>query len=238
LFKQFVNAVQPGNEPMNTAQRRQNLREALVDAAERAIAARGLAGLRARDLAAEVGCAVGAIYNVVDDLDDLAFAVNARTLAALEVELDTAGRVEPDEKGTDVECIVARLVRMAAAYLDFAAANTLRWRALFDHRLPEGRPVPGWFLAEQVRLFRHVEQPLRALRPDLPSAQLAMLARSLFSAVHGIVTLGLEEKLGVVPLEALRGQTATIVSAIAAGLSARRPKRSGQSASRGDEGEQ
>jgi hypothetical protein len=41
--------------------------------------------------------------------------------------------------------------------------------------------------------------------------------RALFSAVHGIVTLGLEEKLGTVSLEELRNQTALIVSGIVMG---------------------
>src|ERR1700738_2521543 len=66
------------------AERRDRLRDALIDAAERTIETHGLRALRARDLAAEVGCAVGAIYNAVVDLDELIYAVNARTLAALE----------------------------------------------------------------------------------------------------------------------------------------------------------
>jgi hypothetical protein len=44
------------------------------------------------------------------------------------------------------------------------------------------------------------------------------VARALFSAVHGIVTLGLEEKLGAVSSEELRNQTTLIVSAIVIGL--------------------
>ena len=65
------------------AERRDKLRDALIDAAERTLETQGLRALRARDLAAEVGCAVGAIYNAVADLDELIYAVNARTLAAL-----------------------------------------------------------------------------------------------------------------------------------------------------------
>ena len=64
--------------------RRRKLRDALITAAERTIAAEGLRGLKARELAYKVGCAVGAIYNVFDDLDDLIFAVNALTLEQLE----------------------------------------------------------------------------------------------------------------------------------------------------------
>src|SRR5437879_2081328 len=81
-----------------TDQRRARLRDALVTAAEQAIAQQGLGSLRARALAEEVGCAVGAIYNVVEDLDDLVLLVNARTLAALERELRAADRAgEPAE---------------------------------------------------------------------------------------------------------------------------------------------
>jgi AcrR family transcriptional regulator len=198
---------------MDTTERRQNLREALIAAAERAVAARGLPGLKARDLAAEVGCAVGAIYNVVDDLDELVFAVNSRTLAALEATLEAA---KPATRAP--EDALAQLTRMAVTYLDYAAGNTPRWRALFDHRLPEGRDVPDWYRDEQSRLFRHVEAPLTALRPGLAPAELALLARSVFSAAHGIVMLGLEEKLGAIPAHILRAQVTAIVAAIGTGL--------------------
>jgi AcrR family transcriptional regulator len=203
---------------MKTAERKQNLKMALIAAAERAVAAQGLAGLKARNLAAEAGCAVGAIYNVVADLDDLALAVNSRTHAALEDVLTAATGVDPAKPAAGAEQATDRLIHLAVAYLDFAAANTLRWRALFEHRLPEGKPMPDWYLGEQVQLFGYIEQPLRDLQTGLPPDQLAMLARSLFSAVHGIITLGLEEKLGAVSLEELRNQAALIVSAIVTGL--------------------
>ena len=171
-----------------------------------------------RRLATKAGCAGGAIYNVVDDLDDLALAVHARTLAALEKELTAAAGVEPDKAAAGAERAGGRLIHMAIAYLDFAAANTIRWRALFEHRQPEGKPMPDWYLWEQIRLFGYIEQPLRDLQPGMPPEQLAMLARSLFSAVHGIITLGLEKKLGVIPLDTLRMQTTLVVSAIGMGL--------------------
>src|SRR3954449_13416343 len=100
------------------AQRRDKLRDALINAAERTIETDGLRALRARDLAAEVGCAVGAIYNAVADLDELIYAVNARTLAALEATFTAAGiDTQPPEGAT------AQFVRLALAYLDFAVAN-------------------------------------------------------------------------------------------------------------------
>src|SRR5262245_44948100 len=117
-----------------TGLRRAKLRDALAAAAERTITQQGLGSLRARALAEEVGCAVGAIYNVVEDLDDLVLLVNARTLAALERDLIAADRAGETAHGPNDA--IARLVRMALAYLDFAAAHTPRWRTLFEHRMP------------------------------------------------------------------------------------------------------
>ena len=69
---------------MRNADRRERLRTALIDAAEATIAAEGLAALKARDLAKEVGCALGAIYTAFPDLDALILTVNLRTLALFE----------------------------------------------------------------------------------------------------------------------------------------------------------
>jgi DNA-binding transcriptional regulator YbjK len=71
-----------------TAERRQIPKDALISAAERTIETHGVSGLKARALAFKVGCAV--VYNVVNDLDDLIFAVNSCTLAALAATLRRA----------------------------------------------------------------------------------------------------------------------------------------------------
>ena len=201
----------------STEQRRARLRDALVAAAERAIEQQGLATLRARALAQEVGCAVGAIYNVVEDLDDLVLLVNARTLAALERDLVDADRA-PEQPGLGADTAIARLVRMAIAYLDFAAAHTPRWRTLFEHRMPAGREVPAWYREEQQRLFAYVEELLLELQGQESRVRRALLARSLFSAVHGLVVLGLEEKLQTIPLPVLREQVRFVVTAIGRGM--------------------
>jgi AcrR family transcriptional regulator len=197
---------------MEISKRRQDLKDALLEAAERAVAGGGLSALRARDLAAEVGCAVGAIYNVFADLDQLVMVLNARTLQALERDLTAI-------PGRDSDA-VDHLVRLANAYLDFALAHTQRWRAIFEHRMPPGKPVPAWYLDEQMRLFGYVEQPLHLLLPRLDDETRALVARSLISAVHGVVSLGLEEKLHTLPVDTLRGQVALLVTAMGRGLAA------------------
>jgi AcrR family transcriptional regulator len=194
--------------------RRAALRTRLIDAAERTIAAEGLAALKARDLAREAGCAVGMIYNVFAHLDELVLCVGARTLAMLDAALAAARSPGGDESAEEA---VAELVRLALAYLEFAAAHTVRWRALFEHRMAQNRPLPDWFVAQQHGLFAQIEQPLAALLPEFERDARHIFARTLFSAVHGIVALGLEEKLVSLPMPDLRRQLAATVRAITAG---------------------
>jgi AcrR family transcriptional regulator len=190
------------------------LREQLIDAAERTIAEKGLAALKARDLAREVGCAVGTIYNVFEYLDELVLCVGSRTLAMLEAALRAVP--SPSRHGSADEA-VADMVRLALAYLDFATNHTVRWRALFEHRMNEARPLPKWFVEQQHRLFAQLERPLEALLPELDRDLRRTLARTVFSAVHGIVALGLEEKLVSLSLPDLAGQLAATVRSIATG---------------------
>jgi len=204
---------------MQTSERRQQLGEALIVAAERAIEARGLSGLKARNLAQEVGCAVGAIYNVFADLDDLILRANLRTLASFEALIEASrSSTRAAEWSGDPEAAVSDLIRLAQVYLKFASERRFLWRALFEHRMSGGTSPPAWYMKEQVRLFRYIEEPLRALQPGLTHEERALLARSLFSAVHGIVSLGLDEKLMVLPLNVLQEQTDRVVRALGRGL--------------------
>jgi len=196
-----------------TVERRGELHAALVAAAERIIEADGVEAVRARTLAVAAGCSVGAIYNVTADLDSLILDANARTLDAI----DAALRAAVSSAATDAAPGLL-LDRLAVAYHGSAAAHTRRWSALFTHRMTAGAPVPEWYRARQAAMFTHVEAPLAALRPDLQPGPLALLARSLFSAVHGIVLLGLSGTLLALPLDAQREQLRMLVAAMARGL--------------------
>ena len=192
-----------------TLSRHGKLQTALVDAAERAIATQGLGALRARALAEEVGCAVGAIYTIFPDLDGIILAVNSRTLIQIDTLLG---------QSRDLTDPIAHLVWLASTYLDYAAGNRLRWLSLFQHTTTADRSKPDWFARQQDAAFSHVEAPLARLCPALSAPDGALLARSLFASVHGMVALGLDEKLVPMPLPVLHQQIATIVTATARGL--------------------
>ena len=192
-------------------ERREKLRDSLILAAEKSIAAKGLAGLKTRDLARDIGVANGAVYNLVENVDELILRVGSRTLMRLSGTLTAAeskGPAAPNEI----------LVRIAVAYCDFAAENLELWRALFEHRMERGKPIPEWAVEEQINLFRHIFRPLAALFPNRSPEELGVTARSLFSSVHGMVSLGLEQKLIAVPITVLRREIATIVRAMITGL--------------------
>ncbi|MDC0012575.1 TetR/AcrR family transcriptional regulator [Octadecabacter sp.] len=172
--------------------RRAVLRDTLIAHAETRIKADGLKNLRTRDLAKDAGCALGAIYNVFGDLNDLVLAVNARTFHRL-------GAAVAETLAQAPQNATQQLIVMSHAYHRFAAENFNAWRALFDIERPAGEAAPDWYLAEIGQLFAYIDAPLSVLFPDHDAQKRALLTKALFSSVHGIVLLGLDEASAGVP---------------------------------------
>lgn len=194
---------------------RQRLEVRMADIAERVIATDGLASVQARRIAQEADCSVGTIYNVFGGLDGLIIAANTRTLHVLGERLDIAARGA--QRGT----LEDKLMALALAYRDFAYDQNKRWRALFDHRMPEGENVPDTYRAEQAVLLQLVEGCLAGCLGDADDR--ASAARALFASVHGIVWLALDNKLGGQGPEETERQIRFIVAAAARGLEISRP---------------
>ena len=168
------------------------MRDTLIAHAETRIKADGLKNLRTRDLAKDAGCALGAIYNVFGDLNDLVLAVNARTFHRL-------GAAVAETLAQAPQNATQQLIVMSHAYHRFAAENFNAWRALFDIERPAGEAAPDWYLAEMGQLFAYIDAPLSVLFPDHDAQKRALLTKALFSSVHGIVLLGLDEASVGVP---------------------------------------
>ena len=166
----------------DTSEDKPDRREALVEAAERRIAAHGYGALRARDIAADAGCALGAIYLAFADLDAVIETVRERTLARLEEMATRAARPDQDE--------TAALKALARLYFGFARDNPNLWRALFEHRSKRDVSADK----RLAPIFALIEMRLAALRPALRAWERKLFAHALFGAVHGIVALGLDEE--------------------------------------------
>ncbi len=179
---------------MKREERRRELTERLVTAAEKLITANGLGALRARDVAREADCALGGIYTVFEDMDALALQVNARTFRALGGEV--AAAVAEHRDGPPVN----RLIAMANAYFVYAQNNTTRWQALFDTQLTaDDSATPDWYQGAVGQLFEIIAEPVRTLRPDLSEHDVGLLVRGLFASVHGIVLLSVQSRISAVP---------------------------------------
>ena len=187
--------------------RREALRSAVLDAAEARVAASGLADLGVREIAQEAGCSSGMVYKLFASHDELVLSVNARTLALL------AASVAAGLRGVDAPA--EALCAMADAYLDFASANMPRWDALFAHRMTGGAALPAWYAAQRDRMFEGLAGTIGAAAPPVSGGD---FARALFSAIHGVVALGLQEKIGSVAPDALRAELRALITVIARGM--------------------
>ena len=193
-----------------TDQRREDLRLRLIDIAETRIAERGLGSVKARDLAQEAGCAVGAIYNVFTDLNGLVMAVNGRTFRKLGSHVSATVAASPQTRAQD------QLITMSLAYLQFAQGNHNLWRALFDLDMSTDMEVPEWYLAELGALFALISAPIARIFPHWPQNRVELMTRTLFSSVHGIVLLGLQKRISGVPLDRIEAMIAALLSNVTA----------------------
>lgn len=201
------------------AAKREDLKERLIAAAYELVEAHGLKSLRARDIAEKAGCALGGLYTVFPDLDALVLHVHSRTLRAMDIALRQSVPASASVRGT--------FKHLALGYLRFARENYNLWSALFEHRLPEGARMPEWLQAEQAFLIRLIAVPLASAMPDASEEELVLRARTLFGAVHGVVSISLEDRfIGIAP-EKREDEVSSLADILADGIAAAQSAPSG-----------
>jgi len=190
----------------------------MLETAHTIIASKGLRSLKVRDVAEAADCSIGSVYNEFGDFDGLVLTVNRETVQALTARLAAVSSEDP----------VRQLHGLAETYLSFFTEHANLLRSLYEHRMEDDRPFPEDILLMVMRAFALTDDPLVRLMPKADPAEIALQARMMFSAVHGIISLGLEERMVAVPPEKLRQQLAQFVETYLAGLGlAPIPKRGG-----------
>ncbi len=189
-------------------QKKSRRRLQIVEIARGIISANGLRSLKVRDVAEAAGCSVGSVYNEFGDFDGVILTVNRETVQALTARL----------RGVPAEDPVRQLYGLAQTYLDFFAGHANLLRSLFEHRMEDDRPYPDDILQMVMDAFALMHPPLVRLLPDADDVKIALLSRTLFSAVHGIISLGLEERMVAVPPQMLRQQIEQFVDVHLRGL--------------------
>lgn len=225
--------------PRKSTDAREADRRRLVEAACTLLDEGGSPHLTARVVAERVGVSVGTVYGLFDHLEGLKLEANAVTLQELRAHLTEAlakygdanslpshpgvgaeGAAPQDEDGrllgesappaTDAE---TALLALAHAYLDFARRHRRRWAALFD---PVTIEAPKALAAEIAASFAIVEAILDRAggEPDT----IPVIAKALWSSVHGMVYLGETGSLGPVGPDDVPAMIDTLVRAAVKGL--------------------
>lgn len=168
---------------------RDEISERVLEIAEALISEGGAANLKARSIAKQAEIAVGSIYNLFGDLDQLHGQVNMRLLDRL-ADAGAVAIAEQNKKGvTDTRL---RLFSLAGAYLSFVQKHPASWAALLAFN-PRKMAVDRQ-LAYESRLDTLFEIIAAVLAEDktlkLDEQLLRLTARTLWSSVHGIVTNG------------------------------------------------
>jgi len=193
----------------NTELRRQKLFDDALIAARIVAESEGLAGLTARRIASDIGCSVGTLYNVFDNLDTLILHLNGGTFDALYDEL--AG-LEPV---ADAEMAVRGVTD---AYLHFVRNNANLWNVVFEHVWPAGHPIPDWYMGKTRRIMSVLVAALAPLLPGTSEEHRYQAATVLWGGLHGIYSLAAAGKLGIVTTDSVEGLAETLVETFLAGL--------------------
>lgn len=173
-----------------------------LTAAKRMVAKQGYGALSTRKVAAEIGYAVGSLYLVFKNLDDLILHVNGSTLDDLYDALETtAVRCKDPE---------ACLLALAHEYAHYAFSNRTLWTLVFEH--PRPQRLPTWYQDKITRMFEMVEGRLRIIAPGCPDKDLKLAAHALWSGVHGVSVLGLTDRLDEEGLAAAEKLGASLVT--------------------------
>jgi AcrR family transcriptional regulator len=189
--------------------RKKNQRRHLILAVARGqIEHNGLRSLKIRDVATAADCSIGSVYNEFGDFDGVILTVSRETVQALDARLSAVSDQDPLEQ----------LYGLTDAYLGFATEHGNLLRSLFEHRMENDRPFPDDLLEMVMKTFALMYEPMVRLLPEQDPVEVALLARTMFSAVHGIISLGLEERLVAVPPASLRRQVLQFVKTHLIGL--------------------
>lgn len=192
-------------------EQKEELRQKIVEIATAQIRENGLSALSARTVAKEAGISAGSLYNYFSDFDTIILTVNSSTLHMLDARLSATAAEHADQSVAD------RFLALALTYLQFSQDETRLWTSLFEHRMAEGRELSPEHKREHYILFRHVEAPLAEVMKGRSESDLRSTARTIYSSVHGVVSLSLQGRLDRVPLDRLKDQLRLLTTAFAEG---------------------
>ena len=168
-----------------------DLREALLDAAERSLDRQGVPGLSLRAIARDAGVTHSAAYHHFADRASLLRAVAGRGFDRLRDALDaaTAGAEAP-----------LAFLEMGVAYVRFAARHPGLFRLMFGAEVARGRARDDVLRVASEAAFAVLVGGARRIDPDATEASVRRRAVAAWSLVHGLSGLLLDDQLAIAGL--------------------------------------
>lgn len=164
-------------------------RDALCDAAERAFAEHGVAGVSMRQLADALGVSRMTPYRYFPDKAAIVAAVRARGFARMADAMEAVAAATPEP--------AARLRRLGQAYLAFATEHPDRYRLMHEIAQEDEGRYP-----DLVQQIRRSQQPLldacrAAVDAGIVVGDPVDVMHVLWAGLHGLNALSLADKLHV-----------------------------------------
>ncbi len=141
--------------------------------------------LSLRKIANMIGYVPSTLVNVFGSYNLLLLHAVAQTLDELSAEAQVVINQSQDPKEA--------LYQLAYCYHDFAQRHPHRWQLIFAHNM-NGDKLPQWQSARIDNMTGMLEGLLRVLAPSRSDAEVLQASRVLWSGVHGITLLSVDDK--------------------------------------------
>ncbi|NOX27262.1 MAG: TetR/AcrR family transcriptional regulator [Gammaproteobacteria bacterium] len=163
---------------------REQLKDLAIESVFNIVDSDECATVTARAVTQGMGYTVGTLYLVFSSIDDLLLQVNAELLKRLHSDMQFAVKNEVDPQAT--------LFAMAKCYFLLAEHYPGRWKLLSRHREKLGDEETDNIVES---IFTLVETELARLAPIRNNKEIAIAARALWSAIHGICVVNASSHL-------------------------------------------
>ncbi|RZR30584.1 TetR/AcrR family transcriptional regulator [Vibrio vulnificus] len=141
--------------------------------------------LSLRKLANMIGYVPSTLVNVFGSYNLLLLHAVAQTLDELSLEAMKVVQDSNDKKQA--------LAELAYCYHDFALQHSHRWRLIFEHNM-NGAELPEWQAKRIDNMTGMLEALLQQLAPSRTPTEVLQASRVLWSGVHGITLLSVDDK--------------------------------------------
>ena len=174
------------------------IRKKLIDITVGLMDSGGIDAVKARPIAKEVGVSVGTVYNMFGSIDGLVQEANAKILEQFaSVALTTIGEKQVQWSADiavgklDVAAAMrVRLLAIAETYMNFVEQNESRWQAMLVYNQNRSVEILSeTYDQQQADLFKWLGNTIENTQLGDTDQKRRMVARMLWSSVHGIVVL-------------------------------------------------